>query len=128
VLDAIRNLGGSARTDAAPNFELPEPGSPEAKNFRAPIPYRRLSPEYTRLAYLYDVTATVEATVDLDELGQITNMAITRWAGFELDESVAKAVRSMNWRPAERNGKPLPVRFLLRYNFKKIEKDDPDNE
>jgi hypothetical protein len=55
-------------------------------------------------------------------------MAITRWAGFELDESVAKAVRSMNWRPAERNGKPLPVRFLLRYNFKKIEKDDPDNE
>jgi hypothetical protein len=29
----------------------------------------------------------------------------------------------MNWRPAERNGKTLPMRFLLRYNFKKAEQD-----
>jgi hypothetical protein len=113
----------------AAGFEqVPEPDTPAAKNFRAPVPYRRLKPEYTRTAYLYDVTATVEATVDLDDRGQIKNVAITRWAGYGLDESVEKAVRTMNWRPAERSGKPLPSRFLLRYNFRKIEKDDPDNE
>jgi hypothetical protein len=27
----------------------------------------------------------------------------------------------MQWRPASRDGKALPLRVLLRYNFKKIE-------
>jgi hypothetical protein len=108
--------------------QIPDAGTLESKNFRAPVPYRRFKPEYTRTAYLYDVTATVEATVDLDDKGEIKNIAITRWAGYGLDESVEKTVRAMNWRPAERNGKPLASRFLLRYNFRKIEKNDPDNE
>jgi hypothetical protein len=104
--------------------EIPVAGTPASRGFRAPVPYRRLKPEYTRTAYLYDVTATVEATVDLNEKGEIVRASITRWAGYGLDESVLAAIRSMNWRPAERNGKPLASRFLLRYNFKKIEKDD----
>jgi TonB family protein len=130
ALDTIATAWKVERDEpAAPAIEpIPDDGSPAAKNFRAPVPYRRLKPAYTRTAYLYDITATVEATVDLDEKGQITNLAITRWAGYELDESVEKAVRSMNWRPAERSGKSLPIRFLLRYNFKKIDKDDTDNE
>jgi hypothetical protein len=108
--------------------EIPEPNTPAAKDYRSPVPYRRLKPDYTRTAYLYDVTATVEITVDLDQTGKITRTEIARWAGYGLDESVTKAVTSMNWRPAERSGKPLPARFLLRYNFKKIEKEEPDNE
>jgi hypothetical protein len=106
----------------------PDPKSPGAKGYREPVPYRRIKPLYTQTAYLYDVTATVEITVDLDETGRITRTEITRWAGYGLDESVRAAVMTMNWRAAERNGKPLPARFLLRYNFKKIDKDDPDNE
>ncbi|MFN0280127.1 MAG: TonB family protein [Pyrinomonadaceae bacterium] len=101
--------------------ELPDDGLPSAKNFKAPIPYRRIKPEYTSEAFLYDIRATVDIVVDLDKTGVILNARIVRWAGYGLDESVEKAVRSMNWRPAERNGKPLPMRFLLRYNFKKIE-------
>lgn len=113
---------------ASSGFEpMPEVGTPESKDFRAPVPYRRLKPEYTRTAYLYEVTATVEATVDLDENGVVKNVAITRWAGYGLDESVIKTIGSMNWRPAERNGKTSPARYLLRYNFRKIEKDN-DNE
>ena len=130
LTDAVAAVWKSERTEpTAPAIEqVPEDGSPAAKNFRSPVPYRRVKPEYTRTAYLYDITATVEATVDLDEKGQVTRLEITRWAGYELDESVIKAIRSMNWRQAERNGRLLPIRFLLRYNFKKIEKDDPDNE
>jgi hypothetical protein len=127
VIQAISDREGSA-SDTSTVTEIPSPDSPDAKGFKPPIPYSRIKPEYTRTAYLYDVTATVEATVDLDEKGQIKQIRMTRWAGYELDESVTKAIRSMNWRPAERDGKPLPVRFLLRYNFKKIEKDDTDNE
>lgn len=142
--DATRQLGDSsgeigtqlvARIKAAQKSELNEPDvpaleevpdadSPLAKNFQAPIPYRRIKPEYTTEAALYGVTATIEILVDTDADGAITRTEITRWAGFGLEESVEKAVRAMNWRPAYRGGKPLAMRFLLRYNFKKIEKED----
>lgn len=104
--------------------ELPDENSSEAKNFRSPLPYRRFKPEYTTLANLYDVTATVDATVDLDEKGSVTRVEITRWAGYGLDESVAGIIRKMQWRAATRNGKSLPIRVLLRYNFKRIEHDE----
>ena len=103
--------------------EVPAQNSPEAKNFRPPIPYKRIKPVYTRTAYLYDVRATVDVTVDIGETGTVTRTEIVRWAGFGLDESVVEAVRKMNWRPAYHNGRPLPMRVLLRYNFTKIEKD-----
>jgi hypothetical protein len=107
---------------APPMEEPPDDDSPAAKNFRAPVPFRRLKPEYTTLADQYDVTATVDILVDLDSEGHVLRTEITRWAGYELDESVDKAIRSMTWRPAERDGKFLPMRFLVRYNFKKAEK------
>ena len=104
--------------------ELPVDNSPEARDFTPPLPYKRLRPQYTKIADLYGIAATVEATVDIDENGQVTRIDITRWAGFELDEAVAKVITKMTWRPASRNGKTLPLRVLLRYNFRKIEKDE----
>ncbi len=101
---------------------IPDEKSPPAMNFQAPIPYRRIKPEYTAQAALYDITATVDILVDTDAVGSITRSEIVRWSGYGLDESVEKTVRQMNWRPATRNGKPLPMRFLLRYNFRKVEK------
>jgi len=102
--------------------ELPADGSHESLNFRAPVPYRRIKPEYTSTAYLFDVAATVEIELTLDAAGGIVGAEVTRWAGYGLDESAIKAVRSMNWRAAERDGKSLPIRVLLRYNFKKLGK------
>lgn len=110
---------------AAPNLEeLPTENSPEAKNFKSPLPFKRYVPVYKRIANLFGITATVEATVDLDENGKITRIEITRWAGYDLDESVIENIKRMDWRPATREGKPLPIRVLLRYNFKKVEKED----
>ncbi|MGI8469365.1 MAG: energy transducer TonB [Pyrinomonadaceae bacterium] len=104
--------------------EIPDENSDEAKNFRPPLPYRRIKPEYTALANLYNIAATVDALVDLDEKGIVKRIEIIRWAGYGLDESVAETIRKMQWRAAEKDGKTLPVRVLLRYNFKKIEHDD----
>lgn len=104
--------------------ELPDENSPEAKNFRSPLPYRRMRPVYTAAASAYGVKATVDASVDLDENGGVTRVIITRWAGYGLDESVIKTINEMQWRAASRDGKALPIRVLLRYNFKKIEKED----
>ncbi len=103
--------------------ELPEENSPEAKNFRPPLPYKRFRPNYTEIANLYSIEATVDILLDLDENGKILRSEISRWAGFGLDESVTKTVTEMNWRPASRNGKTLPIRVLLRYNFKKLNEE-----
>ena len=107
-----------------PLEELPEENSTEAKNFKSPLPFKRIVPVYKRLANLFSITATVDATVDLDENGKVVRIEITRWAGYDLDESVKETINKMEWRPASRNGKTLPIRVLLRYNFKKIEKDE----
>lgn len=104
--------------------EVPDENSPLAKNLRPPLPYKRISPKYTDIADLYNVEATIEATVDVGADGKILNAEITRWAGYGLDESVIEAIKTMNWRAADRKGKPLPMRILLRYNFKDIGDED----
>lgn len=108
---------------AAKPENMPEENSPEAKNFRVPLPYKRLRPEYTPLADFYLVEATIDIEADIDETGKILKTRIVRWAGYGLDESVAETIKKMNWRPAERAGKTLATRVLLRYNFKKIESE-----
>lgn len=125
MFDAIRReqKSESSPTPIPVVEEVPGDDSAADKDFKAPIPYRRIKPAYTTEAALYDVTATVDILVDTDAGGAITRTEIVRWAGFGLDESVEAAVRAMNWRPAVRNGKALPMRFLLRYNFKKIERE-----
>lgn len=110
---------------AAPKIaELPEENSPEAKNFRPPLPFKRVKPEYTPTADLYRVEATIDILVDVDADGKILRTEIVRWAGYGLDESVTETVRKMQWRAAERAGKFLPMRVLLRYNFRKIEAEE----
>jgi hypothetical protein len=92
-------------------------------NFRPPVPYRQVKPEYPMIASLYLVTATIDVAVDIDEEGKIAQTEILRWAGYGLEESVINAIKSTNWRPAEKQGKPIAVRVLLRYNFKKTRKE-----
>lgn len=111
-----------AKLASAEIEEMPADGTPGALNFRSPIPYLRIKPEYTAIASFYDVAATVEIELTLASDGSILAADVVRWAGFGLDGSALKAVRSMQWRPAERNGKTLPIRVLLRYNFKKLER------
>ncbi len=137
LFDSINTLAteisGKLKTVASDEFnekpapkleELPVADSPEAKNFRPPLPYKRFRPEYTALANLYRVEATIDVEIDVDETGKILKIETVRWAGFGLDEAVAENVRRMNWRPASRDGKALPIRVLLRYNFKKVEKEE----
>lgn len=99
--------------------DAPAEGSDAAKNFRVPLPYRRLRPPYTDEAARAEVEATVDALVELDERGEVRAVEIARWAGYGLDESVASTIKQMHFRPALRDGSPVPTRVLLRYNFRK---------
>jgi TonB family protein len=125
IFEKLKQTGKDELNDKrAQNIEeLPAEDSAETKNFRPPLPYKRIKPEYTPLASLYYVEATVDIEIEVDETGKLLKTEIVRWAGFGLDESVTDAIRKMQWRPASRDGKFLPMRVLLRYNFKKLEKD-----
>jgi hypothetical protein len=57
--------------DAPVLEELPEDDSPDAKNFRPPLPFKRFRPQYTETANLYNIEATVDILLDVDENGEI---------------------------------------------------------
>lgn len=86
---------------------------------RAPRPYRRLKPPYPELAARDEVEATVDVLADIDAKGDVGHLEIVRWAGYGLDESVMNTVKQINFFPAQRDGVPIPMRVLLRYNFRK---------
>jgi TonB family protein len=103
---------------------VPEEGSAEAAGLRLPQPYRRLRPAYPETAARAEAEATVDVVLDLDAEGEVTRVSIARWAGFGLDEETVKTVRQLHFRPAMRDGRPLPMRILLRYNFRQPKRDE----
>ena len=84
-----------------------------------PRPYRRLRPEYPESAARADVEAIVDVLVDVRADGEVGDVRVARWAGFGLDDITVATVRKMHFFPAKKNGSPVPMRVLLRYNFRK---------
>lgn len=91
----------------------------EQNGLRAPRPYRRLKPQYPAAAARAEVEATVDVLVDIDADGEVGRVEVARWAGYGLDQSVIETVKQMHFVPARRNGVPMAMRVLLRYNFRK---------
>ncbi len=101
-------------------MEAPEDEkSAEAEGLRLPRPYRRLTPVYPESAAKAEAEAIVDVVVDLDARGEVTKAEIARWAGFGLDQVTLDTVRRLHFFPAMRDGVPIPIRVLLRYNFRK---------
>lgn len=104
----------------APVIEVMSDENVEASgSTRPPRPYRRLKPTYPKIAALYEAEATVDVLVDVDEKGEVGRVEIARWAGYGLDESVLDTVKKLHFFPAMRDGVAVPMRVMLRYNFRK---------
>lgn len=91
----------------------------EAEGLRMPRPYRRQVPAYPETAARAEAEAMVDVLVDLDANGEVTRVEVARWAGFGLDQATVATVRQLHFFPAMRNGVAIPIRVLLRYNFRK---------
>ena len=102
--------------------DLPNDAAIAEQNFRVPLPFKRLTPKYTQAAQERSIEATVDIAAVLNARGEVERTEIVRWAGFDLDEAAADTVRKMQFRPALRDGKPLAIRVLLRYNFRDLQK------
>ncbi len=91
----------------------------EVQGLRLPRPYRRLRPDYPQTAARAEAEAVVDVAVAVGADGEVSEVEIVRWAGFGLDESTVTTVRQLHFFPAMKDGTPIPMRVLLRYNFRK---------
>jgi hypothetical protein len=100
--------------------DMPDEDSPRATGFKAPQFLSRVKPSYTFEAEQADITASVEVMVVFRSNGEVGPIEISRWAGFGLDESAAAAIRQLKYMPALRDGKPISIRAMIRYNFRRV--------
>ena len=91
----------------------------EIQGIRLPRPYRRLRPAYPDTAARAEAEAIVDVVVDVGSDGEVGDVQVVRWAGFGLDETTVATVRQLHFFPALKNGTPVPMRVMLRYNFRK---------
>jgi TonB family protein len=118
IAEEERNFRATAIDRSAPVIEL-MPDAEASSGVRAPRPFRRPKPAYPDAAAHDRVEATVDVLVDIDVNGKVGQIEIARWAGYGLDESVINTVTQIDFFPAMRDGVAIPMRVLLRYNFRK---------
>jgi TonB family protein len=120
ALEDERAERASAIESNAPVIEaLSDDHSDAGNGVQAPRPYRRLKPPYPETAARAEIEATVDVLVDIDAQGEVGHVEVGRWAGYGLDQSVVDTVRQLHFFPAQRDGAAIPIRVLLRYNFRK---------
>src|SRR5258707_3478417 len=98
---------------------LSDDQSSAGNGVQVPRPYRRLKPPYPESAAHAEIEATVDVLVDIDARGEVGRVEVARWAGYGLDQSVIDTVRQLHFFPAHHDGAQIPIRVLLRYNFRK---------
>lgn len=100
--------------------DLPDVESASAEGFKPPEMLNRVKPGYSAAAERADINATVEALVVFRKSGEIGEIEILRWAGFGLEASAERAIGQLKFKPAMRDGQPISVRAVVRYNFHRI--------
>ncbi|MGH9802578.1 MAG: energy transducer TonB [Blastocatellia bacterium] len=110
-LAAIENLQPAASTIEVLTDDL------AASGVEQPFFFQRIKPNYTEQADLANITATVELEAVFRDDGTVGEIEVVKWAGFGLDESAVATVKRLRFKSAERGGKKLTLKGLVRYNF-----------
>jgi TonB family protein len=90
-----------------------------AEGLRLPKPYRHFVPAYPETAAAAEAEAVIDVLVDLDSSGEVERAEVVRWGGFGLDQTTLETIHKLHFFPAMRAGVAVPIRVLLRYNFRK---------
>ena len=74
-------------------------------------------PDYTEEARKNKITGVVVVQALFKSDGHIASPRVVRGLGYGLDEKAIEAVMKIQFRPAERNGKPMDFRGTVRVSF-----------
>ena len=86
--------------------------------FTAPVLLVKTEPAYSEEARKGKVQGTVILVVEIDSNGHPRDIRIRRPLGFGLEERAVEAVGRWRFRPAYRNGKPVPCSAEVEVNFR----------
>jgi TonB family protein len=103
-----------ARRAAAPTAQATRPAS-------VTVPLEILTkptPVYTDQARALGIEGEVLLEVEFTATGDIRVLRVIRGLGHGLDESATRAVRSMRFRPARRDGEPVDARMTVTIVFR----------
>jgi protein TonB len=75
---------------------------------------------YPDSARLNGISGKVFVNFIVDEKGGVIHVKVLRGIGYGCDEEAMRVIRftSGNWIPAQRNGKPVKVKYNIPINFK----------
>lgn len=82
------------------------------------ITYIKQQTQYPEEALKKEIQGTVKVSFNIDEEGEIKDVAVIESAHFFLDREAVKMVHDMpKWAPAKRKDTPVPSTFILPLNF-----------
>jgi TonB family protein len=84
---------------------------------KAPIPVYTPPPAFSEEARQGRYHATVLLDVTMDERGTINRIRIERAVGLGLDQNAVDTVKTWRFKPATRDGQPVPIEMLIEVAF-----------
>ncbi len=84
----------------------------------APIPIYKPEPAYSEEARKAKYQGTVVLWIVVDAQGNVTDERVVKPLGLGLDEKAIEAVKTWKFKPAMRNGAPVPVRVMVEVTFR----------
>jgi TonB family protein len=83
-----------------------------------PIAIYKPDPAYSEEARKAKYQGTVVLYIIIDAKGDVTECRVVKPLGLGLDEKAVETVRTWKFKPAMRNGTPVPVRVMVEVSFR----------
>jgi len=83
-----------------------------------PIPIYKPDPAYSEEARKAKYQGTVLLWIIVDASGAVTECRVAKPLGLGLDEKAVETVRTWKFKPAMRNGSPVPVHVMVEVSFR----------
>ena len=84
----------------------------------APIPIYEPEPPYSEEARKAKFQGVVVLSIIVDMQGNVSDVHVVRRLGLGLDEKAEDTVKTWKFKPAMRNGVPVPVRVMVEVSFR----------
>ncbi len=84
----------------------------------APIPIYKPEPAYTEEARKAKYEGTVVLWIVVDASGAVTDCRVVKPLGLGLDANAVDTVKTWKFKPALKNGTPVPVRVMVQVGFR----------
>ncbi len=117
AIDGRLTILAPALTDAAATLQ-PDRVYRVGGAVSAPSVLKTAVPRYTSQAAEAKLTGNVILELVVDASGQPTHVRVVRSLGMGLDEKAIEAVRQYRFKPALKDGQPVPVTINIVVNFK----------